>query len=66
MDGRCTGDVCKNLKYQETEEAVKCTLPKTVDEDVDDCMLRRSWQNLERNADDNVGLDALPGNRVPF
>ncbi|KAH7380543.1 hypothetical protein DE146DRAFT_730097 [Phaeosphaeria sp. MPI-PUGE-AT-0046c] len=37
MDSRCTGDVCKELKYQETNEAMKCTLPKTVDEDVDDC-----------------------------
>lgn len=37
MDSRCTGDVCKELKYQETDEAVKCTLPKTVNEDVDDC-----------------------------
>jgi hypothetical protein len=39
MNGRCTGDVCAELKLQTTEEAVKCTLPKTVDENFDGCKL---------------------------
>jgi hypothetical protein len=37
MNGRCTGDVCTELKLQTTEEAMNCTLPKTVDEDFDGC-----------------------------
>jgi hypothetical protein len=39
MDSRCTGDQCAELKYQETEEAMKCTVPMTVHEDIDDCKL---------------------------
>jgi hypothetical protein len=35
LNARCTGDTCSELKYQATEEAVKCTLPPTVKEDVD-------------------------------
>lgn len=37
MNARCTGDVCDVLEMQPTEEAVKCTLPQTVKEDVDGC-----------------------------
>jgi hypothetical protein len=39
MDARCTGDVCSVLSSQTTEEAVRCTVPRTVDEDVDGCKL---------------------------
>ncbi|KAF2187573.1 hypothetical protein K469DRAFT_748843 [Zopfia rhizophila CBS 207.26] len=35
MNARCTGDVCNVLKTQTTEEAMKCTVPKVVNEDVD-------------------------------
>jgi hypothetical protein len=37
MDARCTGDVCSVLDYQSTEEAMKCTVPRTIDEDIDGC-----------------------------
>ncbi|KAF2274456.1 uncharacterized protein EI97DRAFT_460045 [Westerdykella ornata] len=35
MDARCTGDTCNVLEVQSTEEAMKCTVPRVVDEDVD-------------------------------
>ena len=41
MDARCIGDKCSVLEYQTTEEAMKCTIPRTVDEDVDGCKLCR-------------------------
>jgi len=37
MDSRCTGDRCTELKYQDTEEAMKCTVPTAVPEEVDGC-----------------------------
>jgi hypothetical protein len=37
MDARCTGDVCSVLSSQSTEEAMKCTVPRTVEEEVDGC-----------------------------
>ncbi|KAF2824445.1 hypothetical protein CC86DRAFT_421016 [Ophiobolus disseminans] len=37
MDARCTGDTCSVLKYQSTEEAMKCTVPRKVEEDIDGC-----------------------------
>lgn len=40
MDARCTGDTCSVLKSQTTEEAMKCTVPRTVEEDIDGCKLR--------------------------
>lgn len=36
MDAFCFGDKCKELKYQEPEEAMKCTLPQTMVEDIGD------------------------------
>ncbi|KAG7284325.1 hypothetical protein NEMBOFW57_010697 [Staphylotrichum longicolle] len=35
MDARCTGDVCSELQHQTFEESIKCTLPQTVEDDVD-------------------------------
>ncbi|KAI1630685.1 hypothetical protein F4809DRAFT_635782 [Biscogniauxia mediterranea] len=35
MDARCNGDVCSQLKIQSSEEAMKCTKPAVVKEDVD-------------------------------
>ncbi|CAO2653385.1 Nn.00g027960.m01.CDS01 [Neocucurbitaria sp. VM-36] len=35
MNARCDGDVCNVLKTQTPEEAMKCTIPRTVEEDVD-------------------------------
>jgi hypothetical protein len=39
MDARCTGDTCKVLKTQTTEEAMKCTKSQVVKDDVDGCKL---------------------------
>lgn len=35
MDARCTGDTCSVLEMQSTEEALKCRVPRVVDEEVD-------------------------------
>ncbi|KAL5379443.1 hypothetical protein DPSP01_008509 [Paraphaeosphaeria sporulosa] len=35
MDTRCNGDSCPALKSQTPEEAMKCTVPRTVKEDID-------------------------------
>ncbi|KAF2737781.1 hypothetical protein EJ04DRAFT_590454 [Polyplosphaeria fusca] len=35
MDARCDGDACSVMKSQSAEEYMKCTKPKTVEEDVD-------------------------------
>ncbi|KAH6839512.1 hypothetical protein B0I37DRAFT_439165 [Chaetomium sp. MPI-CAGE-AT-0009] len=35
MDHRCTGDVCDVLEHQTFEESIKCTIPQTVEDDVD-------------------------------
>ncbi|CZR56450.1 uncharacterized protein PAC_06338 [Phialocephala subalpina] len=35
MDTRCTGDACKELKTQTAEEAMKCTKPQVVKDDID-------------------------------
>ncbi|KAK3387362.1 hypothetical protein B0H63DRAFT_431214 [Podospora didyma] len=37
MDARCDNDVCKVLKSQTVDEAIKCSTPKVVKEDVDGC-----------------------------
>jgi hypothetical protein len=39
MNAHCTGDRCTELKLQTTDDAMKCTLPATVDEPVDGCKL---------------------------
>ncbi|KAF1843518.1 uncharacterized protein K460DRAFT_287646 [Cucurbitaria berberidis CBS 394.84] len=37
MNARCNGDVCTETKVQTPEEAMKCTIPQTVDEQIDGC-----------------------------
>lgn len=37
MDARCNGDVCSVLKVQSSEEAMKCTIPRIVEDDIDGC-----------------------------
>jgi hypothetical protein len=39
MDSRCPGDTCTELKYQSSEDAMECTIPTSVNEDVDGCKL---------------------------
>lgn len=44
IDNRCTGDRCTQLKIQSTEDAVKCTKARDVDEEVDGCKSScRGW-----------------------
>lgn len=35
VNARCTGDTCKELLRQAPEDAMKCTVPQTMKEDVD-------------------------------
>ncbi|KAK4168251.1 hypothetical protein QBC43DRAFT_360058 [Cladorrhinum sp. PSN259] len=35
LDARCTGDTCAQLKMQSTEDAVKCTKARDVEEEID-------------------------------
>lgn len=70
MNARCNGDVCEVLATQPADEAMKCTKPGVVDEDIDGCkshlltVLGRSyWFHL---ADNMAGLTDLPGNRTLF
>ncbi|KXX79512.1 hypothetical protein MMYC01_205215 [Madurella mycetomatis] len=35
LDARCNNNVCSELQTQTPEEADKCTIPRTVDEDID-------------------------------
>jgi hypothetical protein len=37
MNAHCTGDKCNVLDLQSTEDAIKCTVPRTVEEGVDGC-----------------------------
>jgi hypothetical protein len=66
MDSRCTGDTCTELKYQSSEDAMKCTIPGTVQENVNGCKSTDAHEMSPREADKCTGLTALPGNRMPF
>lgn len=70
MNARCTGDTCKELKTQTAEEAMKCTKPRVVEEDIDGCksdLLAFFGRSHELNlADDLVGLSTLPGDTMVF
>jgi hypothetical protein len=37
MNARCNGDTCTVLKSQTAEEAMNCTIPQVVDEEIDGC-----------------------------
>lgn len=57
MDARCTGDVCKELKTQTAEEAMNCTKPQFVKEDIDGCKL--ALLTLLRRSDELDPADNL-------
>ena len=40
LNARCNFGICGELETQSSEEAMKCTKPQTVSEDVDKCMSR--------------------------
>ena len=68
MDGRCTGDACPGImNTQTTEEAMKCTVPQTVNQDLDSC---KSWSIFQvirevfvllNPTNYPLGLTELPG-----
>lgn len=71
MNARCTGDVCSELKTQTAEESMKCTVPQTVNEDIDGCKLHlptvlSKGSHMLNPADPLAGLTSLPGNRMIF
>jgi hypothetical protein len=61
MNARCDNDHCKELNYQEPEEAMKCTVTQTMVEDVEgnDC----SYLHLLQLTTMLIwtGLETLPG-----
>jgi hypothetical protein len=65
LDARCNGDVCAQLKTQSSEEAMKCTIPGVVKDDLDGCKswLRMTQANLMvlKMANHFAGLTEIPG-----
>ncbi|KAF2437444.1 hypothetical protein P171DRAFT_425418 [Karstenula rhodostoma CBS 690.94] len=67
MDTRCNGDACPALKSQTPEQATKCTVPRTVNENIDGCKLAETALPSPRMfTDGGLGLEDLPGNRALF
>ncbi|RKU45320.1 hypothetical protein DL546_007370 [Coniochaeta pulveracea] len=46
MDAQCNGDTCAQLQRQSPEQAMKCTIPRTVQEDVDGWLTEIPGQNM--------------------
>jgi hypothetical protein len=66
MDTKCNGDACAALKSQSPEEAMKCTVPRVVEEDIDGCKLTSLYTRAAKLLTDSIGLQDLPGDRMPF
>ena len=56
-----SGAVCPQLKTQTTEDAMKCSVPQLVKEDVTGCKSYISRGRREHPANHIVGLASLPG-----
>lgn len=63
MDARCNGAVCGVLKTQSSEEAMKCTKQRVVEEDIDGCKLHLLTVYLARLSptDYLTGVTEIPG-----
>jgi hypothetical protein len=63
LNSRCGNAVCSELKTQTSEEAMKCTLPQNVPEQVDGCTLNTLNHALKSTLlTVGIGLSQIPGN----
>jgi hypothetical protein len=65
MNARCDGQKCKELLDQTPEEAMKCTVPQTMVEEIGDEDCKRSRATELAKADRDIGLETLPGGVMP-
>jgi hypothetical protein len=63
LNARCSNAVCKELRTQTSEEAMRCTLPQNVPEEVDGCRSSRvpKDERVVKLTRQRVGLDKIPG-----
>lgn len=62
LNARCNNAVCKELKTQSSEEAMRCTLPQTAVENVDGCESPFELRDTFLvDKDTTIGLDSIPG-----
>jgi hypothetical protein len=63
LNARCNNAVCKELKTQSSEEAMRCTLPQTAVEDVDGCRSHSFPRYVRESSPTDIhsGLNGIPG-----
>lgn len=62
MDNLCFGDVCEGLGRQSPEEAMECTIPPTVKDDIDGCKsaaLPPRWFGASARSRGGPGTDSV-------